>query len=172
MAVKSGLRRTIFIHAGVQLALAIFEENYDKFIIANNIHEGLSFQDYRTTPGFYIMTGEMVIDLSNYNIVSYLPDPEFNEGYALLEIENEQESRYYTIIDLHGNEMFAPKKAIEHGALRCGYYWADGVGYMDVYGEPAFTEFIAGRAFRENMALVRTPFGELHFIDTTGNIVF
>lgn len=27
MAVKSGLRRTIFIHAGVQLALAIFGNN-------------------------------------------------------------------------------------------------------------------------------------------------
>ena len=150
------------------------QENRIKYIKTNNIHEGLVFQweDYPDTSGFFNMEGEKIIDLSKYNIVHYLTEPEFNEGYALLEIENDQGSRYYTIIDLLGNEMFPPQKAVEHGTLRCGYYWADGVGYMNVHGEPAFTEFVAGRAFQENMALVRTPFGELHFIDTTGTIIF
>lgn len=32
MAVKSGLRRTIFIHAGVQLALAIFAEKLNNHL--------------------------------------------------------------------------------------------------------------------------------------------
>lgn len=151
-----------------------YKEYYQSVVAEYELekHDGLIFKwkSYPDTSGFYNAEGEEVIDLSKYNIDKY-DEPEFYEGYALLEIENDQGYDYYTIIDSSGNEMFSPQKAVEHGALRYGYYWVDDVGYMNVYGEPAFELFcLTGRDFCEGMAFVYSS--GYHFINTSGEIVF
>lgn len=138
-------------------------------------HGGLIFEwdDYPDTSGFYNANGDKVIDLNKYNLITFVEEPEFNEGYSLLEIENDQGSRYYTIIDTTGAEMFAPQKSVEHGKLRCGYYWVDGIGYMNIKGEVAFDISLqSGEAFSEDMAVVQTENSNIHYINTNGEIVF
>lgn len=141
-----------------------------------NQHNELLFRwdDYYTdASGFYNANNNKVIDLAKYNLITYVAEPEFNEGYSLLEIENEQGSRYYTIIDITGTEMFSPQKNVEHGELRCGYYWVEDVGYMNVNGEVAFDiELQSGSDFNENMAVVRTLNSNIHYINSNGEIVY
>ena len=148
-------------------------------------HNGLIFQvnDYNAYPhtyGFYDADGNKIIDLSKYNINTEEKDPEFIDGYALLEIENDQGSPYYTIIDTSGNEMFAPRKQVLHDELSCGLVWVkenpvDGY-YMNVYGEVAFDrEYKKGSRFSEGLAYVYVEIdGEyyIHYINTNGEIVF
>ena len=138
-------------------------------------HNGLIFEwdDYPDTSGFYNADGNKIIDLSGYTLITYADEPEFNEGYSFLEIENDQGSNYYTIIDTTGAEMFAPQKSVEHDKLRCGYYWVNGVGYMNVKGETAFNISLqSGSAFSEDMAAVKTENSNIHYINTNGEIVF
>ena len=69
--------------------------------------------------------------------------------------------------------MFAPQKSVEHDKLRCGYYWVNGVGYMNVKGETAFNISLqSGSAFSEDMAAVKTENSNIHYINTNGEIVF
>ncbi len=146
----------------------VFQSKYDEF-------------GRWTGDGFYDATGNKVIDLSRYIIDKKSGDPEFNDGYAMLEIRNEQGSSYYTIIDTTGKEMFAPRKRVSHRGLSCGLYWVIGDTvvdgqYYNVYGEPAFDlDCKNGSPFSEGMAFASVKIdGEysFHFINTEGEIVF
>lgn len=153
-----------------------FTGDYDKWYDTYHAerHNGLIFDGWSSDHNFfYNLDGKEVINLSRYTLISYADDPEFNEGYALLEIENEQGSHYYTIIDTNGKEMFPPQKGVEHGELRCGYYWVDNMGYLNVYGKLAFDiSLISGSAFNEDVAVVQTESGNVHYMDVNGKILF
>lgn len=134
--------------------------------------DGLMFTEDEIGCCFVDANGNRAIDLSKYNINYYGESPVFHEGYCLLEVSNEQGAYYYTVIDTAGVEQFPPQKGVEHGELRCGYYWVPDVGYMNVKGEPAFDkDFLNGTDFSENMAFVSVD-GGMHAINTDGEIVF
>ena len=55
--------------------------------------------------GFYDITGNLVIDLSNLKL---LKQPIFYGGYAIIEMENEAGVSFVTVIDKSGNFCFEP----------------------------------------------------------------
>jgi len=58
--------------------------------------------------GFYDIDGNLVIDLSEYNLQFSTP-PVFSGGYCLLELKNDQYSCFFTLINKAGEFMFEPK---------------------------------------------------------------
>lgn len=142
-----------------------------------SIHDGLlfCFDDYNINknPAFCDKDGKVVIDLSKYILRE---KPEFIDGYAFLNIYNQQDSHYYTIIDTKGNQLFEPQQEIYHDDFSEGFYWVDGEGYRNISGEIAFgAEFSSGETFSEGMALVHTDSSSdnnYHFINTEGKIIY
>ncbi|MCD7772326.1 MAG: hypothetical protein LUH23_09635 [Oscillospiraceae bacterium] len=137
------------------------------------IEHGVYYSD--TKNGYYDIDGQLVIDLSKYNIpdVCIWDIQQFNDGYSLIDITNDQGSGYYVVIDTSGNEMFSPKRGVDHGELKCGYYWVKDVGYLNIYGEEAFDLVLKdGEDFSEGMAYVTTADSNHHYINTDGEIVF
>lgn len=93
---------------------------HNNLIFSGDTDISLDFE--RDITGFYDQNGNLVINLSSYNIVNY---PEFTGGYAILEIENEQGSNYLTVIDTSGEEMFSSVKDNGHGALSEGIFFME-----------------------------------------------
>ena len=104
----------------------------DDYIEEN--YSGLVYDE--KSGGFCNTAGELVIDLSEYNLRD---DPEFHNGYCVLNIKNEQSSWYFTVIDPSGNRMFEPKKEVTHeefvsdGLLRVKD--DDEIYFLDMQGE-------------------------------------
>lgn len=140
-----------------------------------SLHDGMLYDEVDDKKGFYNKDGKLVIDLSKYHLAN---EPEMNDGYALLEIYSEEgNSRYYTIIDKEGKEMFAPQQAISHEQLSEGFYWcneSEDRGYKNVQGQTAFgSDFSSGELFSNGLALVCLDSnGSYHFVNTDGNIVY
>jgi len=131
--------------------------------------------------GFYNSEFKLKIDLSKYSKI--YNNPEFNDGYAILDLANEQGSWYYTVIDTNGNEMFKPRQFENHENIKCGYYWVYSKGYFDVNGQAAFDLPIEdGNDFSNGMAEVKIiderfggtdpNYATLHYINIDGEIVF
>lgn len=99
-------------------------------------HDGLIYKNsLQNAAGFYDEHGNLIIDLSKYNLAD---SPEFTDGYALLAIHNQQRSSYLTIIDTSGKEMFKPLKDNGHGDLSEGIFFMEdenGGYFMNVNGE-------------------------------------
>ena len=79
--------------------------------------------------GFYNEKGELVIDLSSYNITG---SPFFINGYCVLDIKNEQGAGYTVVINKAGEQMAAPIKQGAHGNIVNGLFWmrnSDGSGF-------------------------------------------
>ena len=149
--------------------------------LGDYVYGGLDIETYDT--GFYDLSGNMQIDLGKYHLAAS-PYPVFKDGYALLQLENEQNSPFYTLMDKNGNFVFEPRKKgvfpFEMAdAVSEGMYWIrnedSAAAYYKTDGEPAFeTEFVITEAkdFHDGRALVKTDAGEWHFIDTSGRIVW
>lgn len=97
-------------------------------------HDGLKFDYFAEPQGFYDEQGNCVIDLSNYNLEL---ESEFNDGFAVVNIQNENGSDYLIVIDTKGNVSAGPLKNEGHGQMSEGFFWSENgeSGYfMDVYG--------------------------------------
>jgi hypothetical protein len=73
--------------------------------------------------GFYDIDFNLIIDLSEYDIILSEGKPEFSNGYCLLPIFNPQGSKYFTVIDKTGKRMFEPKllsSLVNHSGLAVG----------------------------------------------------
>jgi len=148
--------------------------------------------DYLTnyTEGFYDIDGNLVIDLSQYNIQA---TPEFtDDGYCLLTMANPQGDQFYTIIDTHGNMNFEarPQEGVsmqyngetQHAfypiVLSCGrvvMHDSDNDYYIiDTSGEKVVDLGKVGSVsdFSEDAAMVKDNTGFVYYIDTTGNRLF
>ena len=149
--------------------------------LGDYVYGGLDLESYDR--GFYDLSGNMQIDLGKYHLAAS-PYPAFADGYALLQLENEQKAPFYTLMDKSGNFVFEPRKKgifpFEMAdAVSEGMYWVrnedNAVTYYKTDGEPAFeTEFTISEArdFHDGRALVKTDAEEWHFIDTSGKIVW
>lgn len=160
----------------------MLEEGADPGTVADAIetekffadHNGLIFDlGPNDQDGFYDQSGNFVIDLYAMGARSE-EDPVFVDGYAIIELENEQESRYLTVIDTAGNQMFDPIKNTGHGALSEGkFFWEEGGCYLDVNGnQVGDVTGIQGMTFNDGRAWICTEDQEWVCIDDQGNIVF
>jgi len=87
--------------------------------------EDLIYLSHGENQGFYDVSGNMVVDLSEYNIIN---TPCFTDGYAFLRLNNEQGSYFFTTIDKQGNLQFEPKNteansdiSISDGLIKVNY---------------------------------------------------
>jgi|GEM_PF-5863974 len=134
----------------------------DKECIYGEVGDGLVFLSYyedfyreKVIQGFYDTSGSMVIDLSEYDIRN---QPYFTEGYAFLELKNEQESVFATIIDTKGNFQFEPKKIetdsydtyISDGLLKVDYD-----EFMDMQGNIVLNLDIFGEVYNFRNSILR-----------------
>jgi len=78
--------------------------------------EGLFYRPWFEKRGFYDINGRLVIDLSdlitiatNREYIESQEPPYFQDEYCLLVLLNPQGSRFFTIIDKTGNQMFEPR---------------------------------------------------------------
>ena len=132
---------------------------------------------YVTECNFYNIYGDKAIDLSKYNIKHNIfdPYPYFSEGYCFLEIMNNQNSEYFTIIDKTGQQMFEPRKSVQHGEISCGLIWiksGTGYSYIDVFGnEKFYLECSKANDFHESIAKIENS-GSAYYIDINGNKIF
>ena len=143
---------------------------HDNFIFSESNDIEVDFE--RNQEGFYDKDGNFVIDLSGYLLRE---NPEFVDGYAILEIENEQGGKYLTVIDSSGTQMFEPIKDTGHGELSEGIFFMENGenGYfMNVKGEKV-GEITGKKAmpFQEKKAWIETNEG-WNCIDSEGKIVF
>lgn len=147
----------------------------DDYIEEN--YSGLVYDE--KSGGFCNTAGELVIDLSEYNLRD---DPEFHNGYCVLNIKNEQSSWYFTVIDPSGNRMFEPKKEVTHeefvsdGLLRVKD--DDEIYFLDMQGEVAVgpIQYESAESYSDglclvsskNLAINRTTYA---YLDQSGNRV-
>lgn len=93
-----------------------------------DLHDGLKYEE--TIGGdkekLVNASGETVIDLSEYDVYNA---PEFEDGYALLGIYNEEHSPYITMIDTSGAFLFEP--------IRNPYYTGNNIPWS-AFGEGKF----------------------------------
>lgn len=93
-----------------------------------DLHDGLKYE--QTIGGgkekLVNASGETVIDLSEYDVYNA---PEFEDGYALLGIYNEERSPYITMIDTSGTFLFEP--------MRNPYYTGNNIPWS-AFGEGKF----------------------------------
>lgn len=122
--------------------------------------------------GFYDASDNIVINTEAMGAVG--TDAVFEDGYAIIDLENEQESKYLTVIDTTGKQMFSPIKNSGHGNLSEGkFYWKEGQCYLDINGEPiGDITGTNGHDFSEGLAWIRINDEEWHCIDGEGNILF
>lgn len=143
-------------------------------------HDGLIFKwidELKENGAFFDANNKKVFDLSKYKLYKWGQEPEFNEGYAVVKIENEQQRVFSIIIDKDGNEVCPPTKEMsDNEIVRCGYFRATLADYTYEYrkpnGESAFPNmvFTEAQAFYEDRAWVKIGL-EAHLIDTAGNII-
>ena len=147
----------------------------DEYIEEN--YSGLVYN--KNSGGFCNTAGDLVIDLSEYDLRD---DPEFHNGYCVLNIENKQSSSYFTVIDPSGNRMFEPKKEVTHeefvsdGLLRVKD--DDEIYFLDMQGEVAVgpLEYENAESYSDglclvssqNLAINRTTYA---YLDQSGNRV-
>jgi len=133
--------------------------------------------------GFYNINGDLVIDLSDYIIDSSYnnPLPEFTDGYCLLSLNNPQGTRFFTIIDKNGNQMFEPiynaNSALSSLSLNCGlvvFRKEDGsYAVIDTSGNNVadLGKVRSVSNYSDDAALVKGD-NEIYYIDKAGNRLF
>lgn len=148
--------------------------------LGDTIYDGMELSDYQKS--FRDSSGNMIIDLSKYDL--FYPYPVFRDGYAILRIYNDQQRKYYTIIDTSGNEVFTPRALNEIGtgcSEGCSQdlYWVDegekGIIYYKVSGEQAFSfdfKLKSGTEFNEDRALIQSEDNVYYVIDLEGRLIF
>lgn len=144
--------------------------------------EGLFYADASTREskayGFYNLNGELVIDLSQYEMPEYSTSIMQN-GKALINFKNPAGDEYFTIIDKTGNRILEPMegeatiygdilfvKTVENSFVIYEYY--------DIQGNRIF-ENIDGEIsnINENIAMVTTDTIEgIYYIDMQSNKLF
>lgn len=147
----------------------------DEYIEEN--YSGLVYDE--KSGGFCNTAGDLVLDLSEYDLRD---DPEFHNGYCVLNIKNKQSSSYFTVIDPSGNRMFEPKKEVIHeefvsdGLLRVKD--DDEIYFLDMQGEVAVgpLDYESAESYSgglclvssQNLAINRTTYA---YLDQSGNRV-
>lgn len=158
--------------------LITIESDADPFDVEDDIATEIYFSkhnnlmwDIGNPDGFFDPSNKLVIDTEAMSAVG--DDAVFEDGYAIIELENEQDSRYLTVIDTTGKQMFSPIKNTGHGNLSEGkFYWDEGQCYLDVNGEQIGDITGArGHDFSEGLAWLYINNEEWHCIDGEGNIV-
>ena len=147
--------------------LFFYKNDYDGRVYNNNA-EWYSV-------GFYDINGNLKIDLSYYDITNI---PEFSDGYCLLLLKNPQGTKFYTIIDKNGREMFEPKLLQRRNTpvLSCGLVIQNENGIYSIINTSGTTVIDLGKVdsvsdYSEDVAMVRSD-GEVYYIDKTGKRLF
>ncbi len=148
--------------------------------LGNQIYDGLDLESYDV--GFYDLNSDMQISLGQYHLAAS-PYPAFKDGYALMQLENDQKSPFYTLMDKNGEFVFEPRKKGIYpfdlsDTVHENMYWVreenGEVTYYNTAGDPAFQAeqvITEARDFYDGRASVKTENG-WHFIDTSGAIVW
>ncbi|MCL1822609.1 MAG: hypothetical protein FWG44_00200 [Oscillospiraceae bacterium] len=124
-----------------------------------------------TNRGFYDVEGNIIIDLSEYDVEIHPDKPEFIDGYCLLSMKNPQGSEYYTIIDKTGKQMFEPKLYNYNIKYNGGGVYTEENTLFNINGE--MIAEIEGDVsfFCEGIAVVNIN-NEFYYIDTSGKRLF
>ena len=138
---------------------------------------------------FEDISGNVVIDLSGYTSIDckkdsstgYYSSPSFNNGYCVLSVRNKQNSKYMTVIDTYGNQLFEPIKCVRYeNIVSDGLLLAEVEDDVDVFlnmnGEVAIIPDGEANTFSEGYAVVykKDPVTDMYvysYIDTNGNTV-
>jgi hypothetical protein len=129
--------------------------------------------------GFYDTNNKPVIDLSSYEDVSAVGG--FTDGYCPLFVENQQDSKFSTVIDKKGSRMFEPIP-VKIGQISCGRILANlekpnEQYYIDVSGKTVISSISDGSDFSDNCLakVAKTNQGGIvstYYIDADGKIAF
>lgn len=125
--------------------------------------------------GFYDKSNDLVIDLSSLN--KPLSIGNFSDGYCSIQLNNPQGNHFYVVIDKTGNRMFEPVEQ-SIGKVSCGRVLVGRGYYIDVSGKTVIPNIANGSDFVEGSCLAKLgkpvygTGGNVHYIDTNGNIAF
>lgn len=138
--------------------------------------------------GFYDLEGNLVIDLSGYTTETY---PFFKNGYCVLNLVNDGNVDYFTILDKNGTQLFEPQKGEAKGDHNSGIasYVTEGVivvydydkeeyRYVDINGNTVLEEYRlsadwngngAMGKFYDGIARTSSEWNNCFYIDREGN---
>ncbi|GHU82655.1 hypothetical protein AGMMS50284_4880 [Clostridia bacterium] len=134
--------------------------------VISSFSDGLFFIE--SEGNFYDLNGNAVLNISKYHMNNTINMPHFVDGYCLLDIKNEEDSEFYTIIDKKGNRMFEPRKAEKHGVLSDGLLRIEDDGsYINVKGEVVISNCYDGTDFKNGVARIGDI--DVKYIDKKGN---
>lgn len=158
-----------------------------------NLYNGLYREGlfFALPAGFYNLEGEKKIDLSEYNFVkwsnnafgtfgssNYKEMPYFVNGYSLLYIENDQGSKFFTVIDKSGNRMFEPLKGaykgMEISSMTIKIYSEETCDFYDATNGDKLlsletSEYSSIGHFKDGLLLVETLDGDYMYIKADGS---
>jgi len=164
----------------------IFGEEIKANMVLGDYKEGLFYYSdkgrrvdgkHGNNQGFFNISGELVIDLSKYDM-SNKDIIAFSDGYCFLVVRNPQGTEFYTIIDKSGKEMFAPRiYSYAERDLKNGIYiiqnGEESFSIMNTSGDEVGrigqVENVSN--FNEDVALVEKGV-EIFYIDKTGKRLF
>lgn len=150
-------------------------------------HDGLMYSN--DSVGFEDFSNKVVLDLSRYARIEYsindytgYPDyPVFNDGYAVLDVYNQDKSKYMTVIDKKGEQLFEPIKCEDHDNvvsddLLLVEYENNEQVFLNMKGETEIVVDGMANTFCEGYAIIKSRDSQLdidvyHYIDTHGNVV-
>ena len=126
--------------------------------------------------GFFDIHGNMVIDLFDYTIQDY--NYMFYDGYCLLSLRNDQNGRFYTVIDKKGNFMFEPRPSNSYSQVwtTCEMFIDEKDSVFNVYDVKGnliatFDDVKSVSLYSEDIARVTTN-DEIYYIDKEGKRLF
>lgn len=154
-----------------------YEGGYD--LKCGELSDGLVYidDDVYNSPnrGFFDMNGNLVVDLSGYDVHTLVRDEcSFIDGYCALNVNG-----YCLFVDSNGNKIFEPIKLendeviLSDGVLRI--VESDGVCYYDTNGNrlygPVEENGLAPKSYSCGLGKINGDDG-VHYVDKKGNIVF
>jgi len=149
------------------------------------IKDGLAFwgDEDSNKYGFYDLQGNMVIDISSMNLRNYysyrgsqFEHPTFEDGYALINLLNDNNSIFTTIIDKSGKQMFEPiKNGWNSQHLSEGLAWLynanndDTYSYINVKGETVIEGIHASKVYDFKNGVAKIEFnGDIYYMNKVG----
>lgn len=138
--------------------------------------------------GMYDFDGNKLIDLSKYNLADPNEEiPAYCDGKVVVNVKNNQDNKFITVIDKSGNYLFEPIRKTNRYINGCtvisdGLIWyeadnssATEYHYIDITGKDAFEPINAKfiRDFHDGLAMIITGNNKepVYFIDKTGKRV-
>jgi hypothetical protein len=127
---------------------------YDGLIFVANVSNTLSFGENITDGKFYDLNGNMILDVSQYNLYDTVDSGKFVDGYAALVVIGADYGYYLMIVDKSGKCSFEPIQmggnVIRYGkSVVCGIYnrsdnSLNNISIVDPSGKITDCEFMRG----------------------------